>query len=399
MASTQNISVSPFPPARRSRLPRYHLGPASRSTSSSRLEATQGGPHRGDLGGSKMQILIVGIGALGGTIAARAIRTGLPVRLAARNTESAEVLHRSGLRVSGIGGEVRADVIDIATVEDYGKGDQFDLILLATKAQDTLEVAPRVLRLLAPGGVMLPIQNGGVARVLADGLGEDRILGGFSNLGVTMIEPGVYEQKNAGHLVIGELAGGVSERIDRVARTLGRAIEVKVSSNLTGAIWSKLLINCSVTTIGAVCSQTMRQYMETEAGKKVFRRTYEEALSVALAIGTRLERLAVDPIPPGWPSNCAAEEHYEPWAEAVIAFYGDINPSMLQDLERGRKTEIDFINGYVVALGHASGLPVLMNAAITDLVHQIERGVLQPTRERMNELADQTCERIRGNSI
>ncbi len=236
-----------------------------------------------------MQILIVGIGALGGTIAARAIRTGLPVRLAARNTDSAKALRRSGLRVSGIGGEVRTDVIDIAPVEEYGKGDQFDLILLATKAQDTLEVAPRVLRLLAPGGVMLPIQNGGVARVLADGLGEDKILGGFSNLGATMVEPGVYEQKNAGHLVIGELAGGVSERIDRVARTLGRAIEVKASSNITGAIWSKLLINCSVTTLGALCSQTMRQYMETEAGKKVFRRTYEEALSVAFATGNRPE--------------------------------------------------------------------------------------------------------------
>ncbi|HKV79321.1 MAG TPA: ketopantoate reductase C-terminal domain-containing protein, partial [Candidatus Sulfotelmatobacter sp.] len=163
--------------------------------------------------------------------------------------------------------------------------------------------------------------------------------------------------------------------------------------------WSKLLINCSVTTLGALCSQTMRQYMETEAGKKVFRRTYEEALSVALAIGTRLERLAVDPIPPGWPSNIAAVEHYESWVEAMIAFYGDIKPSMLQDLERGRKTEIDFINGYVVTLGHASGVPVHMNDTITDLVHQIERGVLQPTRDRMNDLADQTCERTRGTSI
>src|SRR4051812_16472439 len=192
MASTQNISVSPFPPARRSRLPRYHLGPASRSISLSRPEAAQGGPHRGDLGDFKMQILIVGIGALGGTIAARAIRTGLPVRLAARNTDSAEALRRSGLRVSGIGGEVKADAIDVAAIEDYyGEGDQFDLILLATKAQDTLEIAPRILRLLAPEGAILPIQNGGVARVLADRLGEDKILGGFSNLGATMVEPGV----------------------------------------------------------------------------------------------------------------------------------------------------------------------------------------------------------------
>jgi 2-dehydropantoate 2-reductase len=339
-----------------------------------------------------MQILIVGIGALGGTIAARAIHTGLPVRLAARNSDSAEALRRSGLRVSGIGGEVKADAIDVAAVEAYGKGDQFDLILLATKAQDALEIAPHVVGLLAPDGVILPIQNGGVARVLADRLGEDKILGGFSNLGATMMEPGVYEQKNAGHLVIGELAGGVSERVERLAQELGHAIEVKVSSNMTGAIWSKLLINCSVTTIGAICSQTMRQYMDTKAGKEVFRRTYEEALSVALATGTRPERLAVDPIPPGWASNVAVEERYESWVEAMIAFYGDVKPSMLQDFERGQKTEIDFINGYVVTLGHASGVPVDMNAKITGLVRQIERGEFQATPDRMNDLAAQTAD-------
>jgi 2-dehydropantoate 2-reductase len=337
-----------------------------------------------------MQMLIVGIGALGGTIAARALRAGLPVRLAARNTESADVLRRSGLRVSGIGGTVKADTIDVAALEDYGKGDRFDLILLATKAQHALEVAPQLVGLLAPEGVILPIQNGGVARALADRLGEGKILGGFSNLGATMVEPGVYEQKNAGHLLIGELAGGVSERTERVARTLSRAVEVKISSNITGAIWSKLLINCSVTTLGALCSQTMRQYMETEAGKVVFRQTYEEALSVALSIGTRLERLTVDPIPPGWSNSSGAGEDYDSWVKGVIDFYGDIKPSMLQDFERGRKTEIDFINGYVATLGYASGVPVPMNAAITDLVHQIERGVLQPARERMNELADQT---------
>src|SRR5262247_4441326 len=176
-----------------------------------------------------MQILIVGIGALGGTIAARAIRTGVPVRLAARNTDSAEALRRSGLRVSGIGGDVRADDIDVAAMEDYGKGNQFDLILLATKAQDALEVAPHVVGLLAPEGVILPIQNGGVARVLADRLGADKILGGFSNLGATIVEPGVYEQKNAGHLLIGELAGGVSERVTDLVHQIERGVEVKVS--------------------------------------------------------------------------------------------------------------------------------------------------------------------------
>ena len=109
---------------------------------------------------------------------------------------------------------------------------------------------------------------------------------------------------------------------------------------MTGAIWLKLLINCSVTILGVLCSQTMRQYMETEAGKTVFRRTDEESLSVALAIGTRAERLAVDPIPPGWASNVAVEERYESWVEAMIVFYEDVTPSMLQDFERGRKRDL-----------------------------------------------------------
>jgi 2-dehydropantoate 2-reductase len=346
-----------------------------------------------------MQILIVGLGALGGTIAARAIRAGLPVRLAARNTDAADALRRSGLRLSGLGGDARADVIDVAAVEAYGKGDRFDLILLATKAQDALDVAPHVAGLLADGGVILPIQNGGVARVLADRLGEDTILGGFSNLGATMVHPGVYEQKNAGHLVIGELAGGVSARVERVARALGRAIEVRISPNMTGAIWSKLLINCSVTTVGAICAQTMREYMGTTAGAKVFRRTYEEALSVALATGTQPERLAVDPIPPGWTGQIDVGERYESWVDAMIAFYGDIKPSMLQDFERGRKTEIDFINGYVATSGRASGVPVEMNTAITDLVRRIERGDLRPAPDRMNDLVAHAADQGRRPSL
>ncbi len=65
---------------------------------------------------------------------------------------------------------------------------------------------------------------------------------------------------------------------------------------------------------------------------------------------------------------------------------------MLQDFERGRKTEVDFINGFVVTLGHASGVSVHTNAAITGLVHQIERGDLQPTPDRMNDLAVQTAD-------
>ena len=342
------------------------------------------------MGSRRMPLLVVGVGALGGTIAARAINAGMTVRLATRSSESAEVLRRSGLRVSGVGGNARANLVEVAAVMEYERSDKFDLILLTTKAQDALEVAPTLLSLLAPGGILLPIQNGGVARMLAERLGEDKVLGGFSNLGATMIELGVYEQRNAGHLLIGELAGGISQRGDRVAEELGRAIEVRVSPNLTGAIWSKLLINCSVTTLGALSARTMRQYMETTVGRKVFLHTYMEALSVALASGARPERLAVDPIPPGWGRINISEQEYQAWVDDIIAFYGDLKPSMLQDFKRGRKTEIDYINGYVARLGRESGVPVNVNTAITELVHKIEQAQIRPSPERMNDLAQLT---------
>jgi 2-dehydropantoate 2-reductase len=333
-----------------------------------------------------MRILIVGVGALGGTIAARALNAGMNVQLAVRDTDSAEALLRSGLRVSGIGGEATADSFHVAAIDSFGRGDRFELILLATKAQDALTAAPFLSGLLAPGGALVPIQNGGVSQILVDRLGEEKVLAGFSNLGATMVERGVYEQRNAGYLLIGELAGGVSERAERIAQALRGAVEVRISSNLRGAIWAKLILNCSVTTIGAVAGQTMRQYMQTSAGREVFRRTYEEALSVALATGTTLERLAVDPIPPGWQEKTASKEDYEAWVEGIIAFYGDAKPSMLQDFERGRKTEIDFINGYVARLGGESRLSVSMNAAITNVVRAIECGQMQPAAHRLDDL-------------
>jgi len=332
-----------------------------------------------------MRILIVGIGALGGTIATRALSAGMEVCLATRTEASARIL-RSGLKVSGVGGAASAVPPRIAVIEDYEPHEKFDLILLATKAHDALAGAPALARLLTPRGILLPIQNGAVAPMLADRLGGGRVIGGVSNLGATMVEPGVYEQRNAGHLLIGELAGGPSERVEHIAQTLNGAIDVRTTANLRGAIWAKLLLNCSVTTIGAIAGRTMRQYMTLPGGGEVFRRAYDEALAVAFGTGTQPERMIVDPMPPGWKGRSPTGKDYDGWIEQILGVYGDIKPSMLQDFERGRRTEIDFINGYVARLGADNALPVAMNAAITQMVHSIENGAAHPNPVRLVEL-------------
>ena len=212
-----------------------------------------------------MKTLIVGVGALGGLIAARMLKAGAEVALATRTSESARQLKASGLHA---GEWVAAG--EIGVWESFRQR-EFELVILATKAQDALQVAPQLR-----AATLLPIQNGGVSQILAERIGPC-VLGGLSNLAATMTRPGVYEQKNQGHLLIGELAGGISPRAEAVRDWLGQAIEVRLTDNLSGAVWSKLLINCSVTTLGAIGGCSMRDYIYQPQARRLFDQVYAEA--------------------------------------------------------------------------------------------------------------------------
>jgi 2-dehydropantoate 2-reductase len=333
-----------------------------------------------------MKTLIVGAGALGGIIGARLLAAGASVSLATRNATSAEEIKASGLRVTGIGGDLSIETGEVAPLADYSVSGSFDLIVLATKAQDAIDVAPSLARLLAPEGTLLPVQNGGVAQILARQLGDECVLGGVSNLTATMLRPGIYEQSNAGYLLIGELGGGESDRSERVRRWLSRAVNVKVTPNLQGAVWSKLLLNCSVTTIGAIAGLTMRAYIDRPEGRELFYRTYDEALTVAIATGVRPEKMLVDPIPPGWNGRSTSVEEHDLWLVEILNVYGDAKASMLQDFERARTTEIDFINGYVVDTARQFGLDTPVNTAIVETVYAITRGQSAPDPNQLGQI-------------
>ena len=219
------------------------------------------------------------------------------------------------------------------------------------------------------------------------------MLGGVSNLTATMLRPGTYEQTNAGYLLIGELGGGESDRSERVRQWLSRAVNVKVTPNLQGAVWSKLLLNCSVTTIGAIAGLTMRAYIDRPEGRELFCRTYDEALSVALASGVRPEKMLVDPIPPGWNGRSISGEAYGLWLIEILNSYGDAKASMLQDFERGRTTEIDFINGYVVDTARQFGVNTPVNTAIVETVHAITRGQSAPDPNHLLQILQSSVDR------
>jgi 2-dehydropantoate 2-reductase len=277
----------------------------------------------------------------------------------------------------------------VDAIDDY-QNEKFDLILLATKAYDALRVGPELVKLLMPSGTILSIQNGAVPELLGDKIGTDVVLGGLSNMGATMHAPGRYEQMNVADLRVGELNGGISERARKVAEQFATAVNMTVTGNIRGAIWAKLLINFSVTTIGSIAGMSMRKCMEDARGREAFRRTYGETVSVALKNNVKLERMLVEPLPPEWTGKSSSKTAYDDWAEAVLDYYGDVKPSMLQDFEHGRKTEIEFLNGHVATLGKRIGSPAPLNTAITKIVHSIERGESKTGLERMSEVIQDT---------
>ncbi|MBV8212435.1 MAG: hypothetical protein JOZ08_04325, partial [Verrucomicrobia bacterium] len=198
---------------------------------------------------------------------------------------------------------------------------------------------------------------------------------------------GRFEQRNTGNVVLGETKeGGISERVTRLAELLGKGLEVRVTPNLRGIIWSKLLINCSATTLGAITGKSMREYLRSPFGKEVFLRAYREVVAVALACGVRPEKMIVEPIPPNWPDEGAREPALDSWLDKLLKVYGDGKASMLQDLERGRRTGIDFINGYVSRLAGEVGVLTPMNSAIADLVHQLEQKLTRPSLLQLERL-------------
>jgi 2-dehydropantoate 2-reductase len=122
---------------------------------------------------------------------------------------------------------------------------------------------------------------------------------------------------------------------------------------------------------------TMQEYIVREEGRALFEKAYDEVLSIALASGNVPERMIVEPVPPKGKGS-SMEDKYEVWLQDVLRTYGALKPSMLQDIERNRITEIEFINGYVVEVSKTHGVQAPVNQSIVNFVRRITSGEKRP---------------------
>jgi 2-dehydropantoate 2-reductase len=326
------------------------------------------------------RVLLMGCGSIGGVIGGRLLWAGRDVTIVTHNEEICRVVGTGGLRVTTPEGACVVPAT-VHTHLDEVEG-VFDAAYLAMKATGVEQAARDVTDYLSPEGYVVTFQNGVVEDRVGAILGRERVIGALVGWGATMHAPGVCEMTSRGELVVGELDGRVTPRVEQLKATLDAAAPTTVSTNIYGVLWSKLAINCVVTALGAVTGQLLGEMLQRRAARRLALAITSEVVDVAEAHGITLEPVGgtLDIhrlyLPPGRRAGGFGLDLVTRHAImlAVGLKFRHLKSSMLQSIERGRRSEIDFMNGYVVERGRERGVPTPVNAALTGLVREVEAG-------------------------
>jgi 2-dehydropantoate 2-reductase len=309
---------------------------------------------------SAAQILIAGAGALGSLYGGFLRRHGHAVTLLGRPAHL-DAVRRAGLRIGGIWGEHLVEGFSTAASAAEVRG-ELDLIVLAVKSYDVAAVASSLAGRLAPEGSVLCLQNGlGHLEVVGEVFGRSHTLGAPVLIGATIPEPGrVTVTVYAKPVKIGAPWGDL-ERAEHWAEILARAgIPSEPTDRLLPYLWEKVLYNAALNPLGALLRVPYGRLGEKSETRKLMDRVLDEAYDVARADGVDLL----------WESREQCRRHFY---ETLLPPTVGHRSSMLQDIEGGRRTEIDAINGYVCARGAANGVATPINDIVTALIHAAER--------------------------
>ena len=302
-----------------------------------------------------MKIAIVGCGAMGSIYAVLLSASGNNVTAIGRSEQRAARVREEGLRVSGASGDRTVDLRMLAQMPD----ETFDLVVVAVKATQIVSVAEGIVPLLHDHSVVLALQNGvGSADLLARHVPAGRLAVGIAGgFGAELVSP-VHARHNGMQVIrFGPYSDIPIARLEQIADVWNAAgLKTEVAADITAMQWEKLICNVAYSAISALTGKTVGEIMDDPDLAVTSREAALEAWTVARANGVAMK--VEDPV-------------------ALIRAFGgrmpDARPSLLQDLEAGRPTEIDVINGAVPTFAQRAGTTAPVNATLVALVKARER--------------------------
>ena len=321
-------------------------------------------------------VLVVGAGAIGGVTAAKMTEAVRRVAVLDADERHVARLRDPGLIFDEAGVE-HTVALDAVSSPDALDG-HFDLALVAVKSPwHRAALEPLVAR----GGIgaFVTLGNGLIQERIAELVGAERLLSCIVEWGGTNLGPGRVVRDTIAPMVVGELDGSERDRTRLLARCLEPVAEVRVTRNLRGQIWSKLLVNSAFTGLSAVSGLRYGGVADHPAGREAVYEIWAEGFAIAWA-----EELVLDRVLDVEPRELVDRD--DAALARMMAIAGNTKPSMLQDLEQGRATEVDVVNGGVAARGRDHGIATPFNDRVVELVHAMERGERSPAPEELTEL-------------
>ncbi len=327
-----------------------------------------------------LDVLVVGGGAIGGVTAALMTGRVRRVMVLDANAEHVERMRDPGLELDVLGEQRTVQLDAYSDPAQLPAEPQFALV--------TLKAA--YLQAALPGlrdqvHTFVSLGNGLVQDRVASLVGEDRLLIGTVEWGATNLGPGRLAQTTRAPFVIGEPDGSDSERLQQLRAALETAAEVRVSHNIRGQVWSKLLLNSTWSGLGVVSGLLYREVAEHPVGRRLAIAVWREGVAVGHAQGLELQELV------GVPAEDIGSEDPDVSDRAIDTMIGQLGAtkaSMLQDIERGVPCEVDVINGAVAERGRKHDVPTPVNEGIVDLVHSYEDGSAEPSPQAFDVLAE-----------
>ena len=299
-----------------------------------------------------MKFLVVGPGAMGCLFAARLSKAGFHVTLLDHMAERAKQINEQGLLVEGVTGEYAVKVPTILGDTPTSP----DMVLLCVKSYKTRQVSETISTWLPKDAVVVTLQNGvGNVEILEHVFGKERILGGVTSEGATLLGPGKIRHAGLGETIIGP-AGDPDGPAEKLVSAFARAgFRTKSADNVSDLIWGKLIINVGINALTAITRLRNGRLPDVSGTRLVLKEAVKEAVAVAEAKNVRLPY----PDPLGRVM------------QVCEATSGNV-ASMLQDVLKEKETEVDAINGAIVREGEALGIPTPVNLTLTSLVHAIQ---------------------------
>jgi len=348
------------------------------------------------------RIAIMGTGAVGGYTGAHMVKAGEDVTFIDSWPANVEAMRAKGLRISHLRDvpefTVPVRALHVTDLQGINKEKPFDIAFVCMKSYDTAWATGLIKQYLAPDGFIVSLQNCINEETIADIAGWGRVVGSIaSSITVDLCEPGHVRRaagkSGAAHTVfrVGEVHGRITERARAVCSLVAHADSAKVTDNLWGERWSKLVTNAMANGVSASTGLISRDVLLDDGLRRFTAKLGSEAIRVGQALGYRLEEIHhIEPeliarAGEGDPKSLAAYEEHR-LAEARKPGGGAHRPSMGQDMVKGRRTEIEQLNGFVVAKAKEVDLPVPANAALTEIVKKVERHELQPDKRHILEL-------------